>query len=215
MRAISIVALAALAVRAALAAPTVSSFFPAKSSTGAHPRTDVVMTFSEEVEAIPAMLIELRRQETDHVISAVAAVSSYVTASSTSVTVKFPVVDVPAGNIYVHVELGAFVSKSDKSAFAGVTDKSWTFSIDGERLELCFSRPACTVAARARARAGQCVGSTTVMADPSPPSEARVPRRRRVPAKSPTPSAWWLPLGQAFHRAASFHCIGHASRVTC
>jgi len=132
MRACSALALAALLARTALAAPTVSTFLPAKLSTGAHPRTDVVMTFSEEVEAIPAMLIELRRRETDYVLGAVAAVSSFVTVSSTSVTVKFPVVDVPAGNVYVHVEPGAFVSKSDKSAFAGITDSSWTFSIDGE-----------------------------------------------------------------------------------
>jgi len=132
MRAISIAAIAAFLARAALAAPSISTFSPAKDATSIHPRANVVMTFDEAVEAKPAMLIELRRVQTDYVISAVAAVSSFVTVSGATVTVMFPVSDLPTGDVYVSIEAGAFVAASGASPFVGITDKSWKFSIDGE-----------------------------------------------------------------------------------
>ena len=116
----------------ALAAPTISTYVPAQDASGVHARSPMTLTFSEAVSAKAAKLIELRRQGSDHVISAVAALSSFVTVSGSTVTIMFPTKHTPSGRVYVAVEAGAFTSLADDSAFAGLTTDSWKFAFNGE-----------------------------------------------------------------------------------
>jgi methionine-rich copper-binding protein CopC len=131
MRVFAAVALVALA-QSALAAPTVSTYVPAQDASGVHARSPMTLTFSEAVTAQPAKLIELRRQGSDHVISAVAAVSSFVTVAGSAVTVTFPTKHMTSGNVYVFVEAGAFTSTADDSSFTGIASGAWKFRYKGE-----------------------------------------------------------------------------------
>ena len=102
----------------------------------------VELTFDVNVEARASMLIELRRAGSGQVLSAVSALSSFVQVEATKATISFPVTHVLAGPVYVTVESGAFVSKSDGTPFSGVSGMAWAFSYQGEpRLRLASAPP--------------------------------------------------------------------------
>lgn len=111
-------------------APSLSSRTPAVGAKNVHPLASVTLTFAANVNAQEARLIELRRFDTDFLLSSVAAQSSYVTIAGKTVTLTFPVSDVPAGKVYVRIDSGAFVDASDSSSFAGIADRSWSFEYD-------------------------------------------------------------------------------------
>ncbi|KAA0150819.1 hypothetical protein FNF28_07209 [Cafeteria roenbergensis] len=119
----------ALAASAAWAAPAVTTLSPANGALGVHPLAQVSITFDSAVEAGQARLLELRRKSDGHVLSAVAAASSFVSIEGAAAVIAFPSRQVVSGAVYVTVEAGAFVSKTDQSAFAGVADRSWWFEL--------------------------------------------------------------------------------------
>ncbi|CAE7920463.1 unnamed protein product, partial [Symbiodinium sp. KB8] len=121
----------ALAASAAWAAPAVTTLSPANGALGVHPLAQVSITFDSAVEAGQARLLELRRKSDGHVLSAVAAASSFVSIEGAAAVIAFPSRQVVSGAVYVTVEAGAFVSKTDQSAFAGVADRSWWFELQG------------------------------------------------------------------------------------
>ena len=122
----------ALAASAAWAAPVVTTLSPANGAEWVHPLAPVSITFDSAVEAGHARLLELRRKADSHVLSTVAAASSFVSIEGATATVAFPSRQVVSGAVYVTIEAGAFVSKADQSAFAGVTAQSWSFELQGE-----------------------------------------------------------------------------------
>ncbi len=143
----------ALAASAAWAAPAVTTLSPANGALGVHPLAQVSITFDSAVEAGQARLLELRRKSDGHVLSAVAAASSFVSIEGAAAVIAFPSRQVVSGAVYVTVEAGAFVSKTDQSAFAGVADRSWWFELQGETRV----RPWLFSRARSRCRCGRAV----------------------------------------------------------
>lgn len=132
MRCASALLVAAMAASAAMAAPSASSFTPANGATSVHPLAAVAVTFDAAVTAGQAKLVQLLRKDSGHVLSTVAAASSWVTIDGATATVVFPVSHVLSGEVYVTIEAGAFVSTADESPFAGISDMSWTFAFQGE-----------------------------------------------------------------------------------
>lgn len=112
--------------------PVINTRTPAANAVNAHPRSAAVMDFNVAVTPREARLITLRRFDTNALVSQVAAVSSFVTASSgnTRITVNFPIAEALVGRYYIEVEAGAFVD-SVGDAFLGIADKSWAFSVTG------------------------------------------------------------------------------------
>ncbi len=136
MRCASALFVAAMAAYTAMAAPSTSSFTPANGATSVHPLATVAVTFDTAVDAGHAKLIRLHRKDSGHVLSTVAAASSWVTIDGATATVAFPVSHVLSGEVYVTIEAGAFVSTADESPFAGISDKSWSFAFQGEPTRL-------------------------------------------------------------------------------
>lgn len=133
MRARTCALFAALSAASALAAPTASSFAPANGASNVHPLSSLSVTFSADVVAQAAKLIELRRLGTGQVLSTVASLSSFVEIVGPKVSLSFPHAHVPAGSVYVTIESGAFLSKADQSAFGGIAGSTWSFEYQGER----------------------------------------------------------------------------------
>ncbi|KAA0151621.1 hypothetical protein FNF31_06790 [Cafeteria roenbergensis] len=131
MRSAAFAALFALLAASSYSAPTASTFSPANGASNVHPMAAVELTFDVNVEARASMLIELRRAGSGQVLSAVSALSSFVQVEATKATISFPVTHVLAGPVYVTVESGAFVSKSDGTPFSGVSGMAWAFSYQG------------------------------------------------------------------------------------
>lgn len=133
----------ALVASAAWAAPVATTLSPVNGAKGVHPLALVSITFDGAVEAGQAKLLELRRKSDSHVLSAIAAASSFVSIEGATASIAFPSRQVMSGAVYVTVEAGAFVSKADQSAFAGVAGQTWSFELQGETaFPLAQPRPA-------------------------------------------------------------------------
>jgi RHS repeat-associated protein len=109
-------------------APTVDSYTPEDDATDVAVDTNLVIDFSENVQAGTGNIV-IRRSSDDSVVETISVTSGHVTISGHQVTIN-PSSDLAAGTeYYVDIDSGVFQDLSDND-YAGTIDSpmSWSFT---------------------------------------------------------------------------------------
>jgi len=111
--------------------PTVTSLSPADNATGVGRDTNLVITFSEEVNAVSGDVV-IKKSSDDSTVEAIDVLSNRVSGSGTDTITLNPDVTLAQGTgYYVTIDATAFDDSSGNS-YAGISDTgTWNFATAG------------------------------------------------------------------------------------